>query len=37
MIYMHARWKKSRSSEDIDKLYLQWTPRDRVALTFFHF
>lgn len=32
-VYEHARWRKRRNNEAIDKVYQQWTPRDRLAIT----
>ena len=32
-VYEHARWRRKRSSESIDKQYQAWTLRDRVTLT----
>lgn len=32
-VYEHARWRKRRNNEAIDKIYQQWTPRDRIAIT----
>lgn len=32
-IYEHARWRKRRQNEDIDKIYQQWTYSDRIAIT----
>jgi hypothetical protein len=32
-VYEHARWRRRRSSEAIDKQYDDWTEADRIALT----
>ena len=32
-IYEHARWRRRRSGESIDKLYQEWTVRDKIRLT----
>jgi len=34
-VYEHARWSRSRSSEDIDVIYREWTPFDRVKITLY--
>jgi hypothetical protein len=34
-IYLHARWRRRRSSEAINKMYLQWPLRDRIKLTLY--
>jgi hypothetical protein len=34
-IYLHARWLLHRSSEAIDKMYLQWPLCDRLKLTLY--
>lgn len=34
-IYLHARWRMRRSSEAIDKMYLEWPLRDRIKLTLY--
>ena len=34
-VYMHGRWKRRRTSEAIDKMNQEWTPRDRVRITLF--
>jgi hypothetical protein len=34
-IYLHARWRLRRSSEAIDKMYLEWPLRDRIKLTLY--
>jgi hypothetical protein len=32
-VYEHGRWRRKRQNEDIDKVYQQWTPRDRISIT----
>lgn len=32
-VYEHGRWRMKRNNEDIDKVYQQWTYRDRLAIT----
>ena len=32
-VYEHARWRHSRSSEDIDALYREWNLYDRISIT----
>lgn len=32
-VYEHARWRYRRSSEPIDVMYREWTPRDRIKIT----
>ena len=32
-VYVHGRWSTSRSSEPIDKQYLQWTDWERLQIT----
>ena len=32
-VYEHARWRRKRSSESIDKQYQAWTLHDRIAIT----
>ena len=34
-VYEHARWRLRRSSEPIDVIYREWTPLDRVKITFY--
>lgn len=34
-IYLHARWRRRRSAEAIDKMYLDWPLRDRIKLTLY--
>ena len=34
-VYEHARWSRRRSSEAIDKQYLEWTPRERIFITLY--
>ena len=31
--YEHARWRRRRSSEDIDVIYRQWSLRERLTIT----
>lgn len=32
-VYEHARWRRRRSGEAIDKLYQEWTVRDKLRIT----
>lgn len=32
-VYEHARWRRGRHNEAIDKVYQQWTWNDRIAIT----
>lgn len=32
-VYEHARWRRRRNNEAIDKIYQQWSPHDRLAIT----
>lgn len=32
-VYEHGRWRMKRNNENIDKVYQQWTYRDRLAIT----
>jgi hypothetical protein len=32
-VYEHGRWRHKRQNEDIDKVYQQWTFRDRITIT----
>jgi hypothetical protein len=32
-VYEHARWRRRRSGETIDKLYQEWTVRDKLRIT----
>jgi hypothetical protein len=34
-VYEHARWRRRRSSEDIDIMYREWTLRDRIKITLY--
>jgi hypothetical protein len=34
-VYEHARWRRKRSGESIDKIYLDWIIRDRIKLTLY--
>jgi hypothetical protein len=34
-VYEHARWRRKRSGESIDKIYRDWTIRDRIKLTLY--
>lgn len=34
-VYEHARWKRSRRSEEIDVIYREWTLADRIQLTLY--
>jgi hypothetical protein len=34
-VYEHARWRYRRSSEAVDVMYREWTPRDRIKLTLY--
>jgi hypothetical protein len=32
-VYEHARWRRKRAGEAIDKIYREWTIRDRIKIT----
>jgi hypothetical protein len=34
-VYEHARWRRKRSGEAIDKIYREWTFRDRIKITLY--
>jgi hypothetical protein len=34
-VYEHARWRRKRSGKAIDKIYREWTIRDRIKLTLY--
>jgi len=34
-VYEHGRWRRKRSGESIDKIYRDWTIRDRIKLTLY--
>ena len=34
-VYEHARWRRKRSGESIDKIYREWTIRDRIKITLY--
>jgi hypothetical protein len=34
-VYEHARWRRKRAGEAIDKIYRKWTIRDRIKITLY--